>query len=73
MKSIVSAAGVNPARESQVQAQPQAMETDEERIAKLAYALWQYRGCPIGSPEDDWIEAEKQLFGSNARATAVGS
>ena len=30
-------------------------------ISKLAYALWQQRGCPYGSPEVDWIEAESQL------------
>ncbi len=30
-------------------------------ISMLAYALWQQRGCPYGSPEIDWIEAESQL------------
>ena len=30
-------------------------------IAVLAYALWQGRGCPDGSPENDWYEAERQL------------
>jgi Protein of unknown function (DUF2934) len=32
-----------------------------EDIARLAYALWQQRGCPIGSAEIDWLEAEQQL------------
>lgn len=32
-----------------------------EEIARLAYALWQQRGCPIGSAETDWLEAEQQL------------
>lgn len=36
-------------------------DTSDENVAKLAYALWQYRGCPIGSPEVDWTEAERQL------------
>ncbi len=36
-------------------------ENTQESIANLAYALWQNRGCPIGSSEQDWIDAEKQL------------
>jgi hypothetical protein len=30
-------------------------------IETLAYQLWQARGCPEGSPEVDWREAEEQL------------
>jgi hypothetical protein len=30
-------------------------------IAQLAYALWERRGCPDGSAEIDWLEAEAQL------------
>jgi hypothetical protein len=30
-------------------------------IEKLAYRLWQERGCPFGSPEEDWLEAEREL------------
>jgi hypothetical protein len=30
-------------------------------IAALAYRLWQERGCPIGSPEEDWLRAEELL------------
>ena len=30
-------------------------------IAALAHQLWQARGCPVGSPEIDWFEAEQQL------------
>jgi Protein of unknown function (DUF2934) len=32
-----------------------------EHIAALAYFLWQERGCPEGSPEVDWLEAEAEL------------
>jgi hypothetical protein len=47
---------------------PQQNEgTSQEDIAKLAYALWQRRGCPEGSPENDWIEAEQQLYQSNTK------
>lgn len=30
-------------------------------IATLAQELWRARGCPEGSPEDDWFSAVKQL------------
>ena len=36
-------------------------EPIQEDIARLAYALWQNRGCPIGSAEIDWFEAEQKL------------
>jgi hypothetical protein len=32
-----------------------------EDLARLAYGLWQERGCPEGSPEFDWFEAERKL------------
>jgi hypothetical protein len=33
----------------------------QDEISKLAYTLWQQRGCPNGSPEVDWLEAEEEL------------
>ena len=30
-------------------------------IAALAYELWQARGCPDGSPEEDWFHAAEVL------------
>ena len=32
-----------------------------EDIATLAYELWRARGCPEGSPEEDWFHAEERL------------
>ena len=32
-----------------------------DEIAALAYQLWQARGCPEGSPEEDWFHAAEQL------------
>jgi Protein of unknown function (DUF2934) len=32
-----------------------------DEIATLAYELWQARGCPYGSPEEDWLRAESEL------------
>lgn len=36
-------------------------------IAALAHVLWQARGCPEGSPDEDWFQAAEQL---RARAYA---
>jgi hypothetical protein len=38
-----------------------AMPKDLRSIGELAYQLWQARGCPQGSAEQDWLEAEMQL------------
>lgn len=29
--------------------------------AALAHQLWEARGCPAGSPDDDWFRAVKEL------------
>lgn len=34
-----------------------------ERIALLAYSYWEKRGCQGGSPEQDWLRAERELLG----------
>jgi hypothetical protein len=34
---------------------------NENAIALLAYRLWQDRGSPIGSHQDDWFQAESEL------------
>lgn len=45
---------------------PQSTQSPEVRlthdeIAVLAYTLWKQRGCPHGSSDEDWFEAEAQL------------
>jgi hypothetical protein len=37
------------------------MHPEHRSIGELAYRLWQARGCPDGTAEQDWLEAEKQL------------
>jgi hypothetical protein len=32
-----------------------------EDIAILAHGLWEARGCPDGSPDEDWFDAAHQL------------
>jgi hypothetical protein len=43
-------------------AQPAAPpKLHHERIAMLAYEKWMHRGCPHGTDQQDWLEAEAEL------------
>lgn len=37
-------------------------EITTQQIADLAYFIWLDRGCPNGSPEEDWLQAESKLL-----------
>ena len=39
----------------------QTGQVEESAIAARAYECWQERGCPIGSDQEDWFRAEKEL------------
>jgi hypothetical protein len=41
---------------------------DTDEMQRLAYAYWEKRGRPLGSPEDDWFRAKEQLEPRAARA-----
>ena len=41
---------------------------EDQEVAVLAYALWEKRGCPVGSPDLDWSEAEATLQARPAAA-----
>lgn len=43
---------------------------DREEIARLAYSYWLARGGRGGSPEDDWLRAEREL---RARRSATAA
>jgi hypothetical protein len=47
------------------------MQPEHRSIGELAYRIWQDRGCPEGSAEQDWLDAEKQLLFGTAAADAV--
>jgi hypothetical protein len=32
-----------------------------DAISKLAHSHWEARGCPVGSPEEDWLRAEAEI------------
>ena len=40
---------------------PATLNPDHTEISRLAYLYWLERGCPIGSPEQDWSRAEQDL------------
>ena len=40
-------------------------------VGELAYLLWQARGCPEGTAEQDWLDAERQLRAKQAAQTAA--
>jgi hypothetical protein len=42
-----------------------------DEIAALAYEHWQARGCPEGSPEEDWASAVKELRSRNVRVRSA--
>jgi Protein of unknown function (DUF2934) len=39
---------------------PATPRSDEE-VARVAYTLWELRGRPIGSPDEDWYQAKERL------------
>lgn len=44
---------------------------DSSEIHRRAYARWQERGCPGGSPDQDWFEAEQELVREHTRGEGV--
>lgn len=48
------------------------MSGSHEDIEGRAYQLWQDRGCPQGSPEVDWEQAEQELSGSQSADGEAG-
>jgi hypothetical protein len=44
---------------------------EHRSIGELAYRLWQSRGCPDGTAEQDWLDAERQLRAMQASTRPV--
>jgi hypothetical protein len=42
----------------------------QEQIASLAYSYWVERGYQGGSPEEDWLRAERELTAGSAASAA---
>lgn len=45
----------------QVQPESTGDGPTQEEIAALAHSLWEARGCPSGTPDEDWFNAERTL------------
>jgi len=49
--------------------EPEAIAGDDvsaiatDTVSRRAYELWLERGCPEGSPEQDWYQAESEVKG----------
>jgi hypothetical protein len=42
----------------------------DEQIAARAYLLWEHRGRPVGSPEEDWYRAKQELYAAQERSNS---
>jgi hypothetical protein len=54
---------------------PTKIEDDQEdtEIAALAYQLWESRGRPLWSDEEDWFNAERELKAIGRRDAGVAA
>jgi hypothetical protein len=52
-----------PAKRRKPVAKKQGGTPSREDIARLAEKYWAERGWPEGSPEQDWLRAERDLMG----------
>jgi hypothetical protein len=57
-----------PRRSVVAAAAPETAAAAPEQIAHLAYSYWEARGYRGGSPEEDWLRAEREL---RSQASAV--
>jgi len=58
-----------PKRRSKRPAEPDTVVNQapsDEAIARKAYALWENRGRPFGSPDEDWYRAMHELYASGS-------
>ena len=47
------------------------LEPTQEEIARLAYELWEARGCGHGRDQEDWLEAEQLLGRPKVQSNAA--
>ena len=61
---------MNP-NESSTNSVASTRDNRHEEIALRAYGLWQERGSPIGSPEEDWFRAEQEIGNQDVQPPEV--
>lgn len=49
----------------------QELVVDREAIARLAYSYWEGRGFTGGSPEEDWLRAEREIRENEAASATA--
>jgi hypothetical protein len=52
---------IDPLNQAEQKLTALANDLAEEDIAVLAYEIWQARGCPDGSADEDWYQAVEIL------------
>jgi hypothetical protein len=70
-KQIQELSAEQTSREAPPPATISPAEPDQKDIAALAYALWESRGCPDGSPEEDWFRALDDLRAHKTQSTTA--
>ncbi len=68
-RHVATAAAVGAVEGQPAEVAP-AIEPSQAEIAQLAYSYWEDRGCQHGSPEEDWLRAERELR-SRVKTAAV--
>lgn len=53
--------GVDPEAKSESKSVDLDERVVQQEVAELAFEFWRSRGCPDGSPGDDWFRAEREL------------
>ena len=51
----------------------QVPEIDYEEVAVVAFGCWHQRGCPHGSPEVDWEEAQRIVRSRDSKSSVASA
>ena len=72
-KMTETTSAINPVEKTAVAPGSGAGLIDRNTVAARAYQLWVERGCPEGSPEQDWYQAEQELGTGRKSIRAEGA
>ena len=67
-ETVVAVPGETAAQPSTPVEMGEPAPVNEQDVSALAYRRWLERGCPQGSPEEDWFEAERELHSKSGSA-----
>ena len=70
--SAVVAANPNEPVEPVAQMQEVVPDCNQDEVAALAYKMWQERGCPIGSDQEDWFRAKNEVQNRKVSVASAG-